>query len=196
MKIINETLNYRLHSSETLELAWFLGKYLLYLAIQIRRHGSLRCQTPPWPGGREREVKTISCRWFAGEDRADEAQKLDGSELRDRLKILAEKYPRYGYPTLQTILRTEGLAKNLKRTYLIYSEEGLEVWTKKRKKLTGPRVPIVLPTKVNARWSIDFVSDQLANGKRFWVQSKPSPFRVVRNMQLPITMPNDSIKPT
>ena len=41
--------------------------------------------------------------------------------------------------------------------------------TKRRKKLTRPRVPMAVPTQVNERWSMDFVSDQLANGRRFRV---------------------------
>ena len=65
------------------------------------------------------------------------------------------------------MLRTEGLVKNPKRTYRLYREEGLQVRTKRRKKLTRPRIPMSVPAKVNERWSIDFVSDQLANGRRF-----------------------------
>ena len=93
----------------------------------------------------------------------------DDVELRARLNALAEKYPRYGYPTLHAMLRTEGVVRNHKRTYRIYAEEGLQVRTKKRKKLTRPRLPMVLPTKADERGSIDFVSDQLANGRRFRV---------------------------
>lgn len=89
--------------------------------------------------------------------------------LRARLKELAERYPRYGYPTLHDLLRAEGLVRNPKRTYRIYREEGLQVRRKRRKKLTRPRVPLVLPTAVNERWSVDFVSDQLANGRRIRV---------------------------
>jgi len=58
---------------------------------------------------------------------------------------------------------------NPKRTYRIYREEGLQVRTKRRKKLNRPRVPMPVPNKVNERWSMDFVSDQLANGRRFRV---------------------------
>ena len=65
------------------------------------------------------------------------------------------------------MLRTEGLVKNPKRTYRLYREEGLQVRTKRRKKLTRPRIPMSVSAKVNERWSIDFVSDQLANGRRF-----------------------------
>jgi len=93
----------------------------------------------------------------------------DDTALRTRLKALAEQYPRYGYPTLHHLLKREGLVANRKRTYRIYSEEGLQVRTKKRKKLTRPRIPMILPTHQDERWSIDFVSDQLASGRRFRV---------------------------
>jgi len=84
-----------------------------------------------------------------------------------RLKALSEQYPRYGYPTLHDMLRAEGVIRNRKRTYRIYREEGLKVRTKVRRKLTRPRIPMLVPDAANARWSMDFVSDQLANGRRF-----------------------------
>lgn len=96
-------------------------------------------------------------------------QGRDDASLRSELKSLAEKYPRYGCPTLHGMLRTEGHVQNHKRTYRIYREEGLQVRTKTRKKLVRPRVPMVVPNAPNERWSVDFVSDQLANGRRFRV---------------------------
>lgn len=89
--------------------------------------------------------------------------------LRARLKSLAEQYPRYGCPTLHDMLVIEGQVANHKRTYRIYCEEGLQVRTKKRKKIVRPRVPMLVPDAVNQRWSMDFVSDQLANGRRYRV---------------------------
>ena len=89
--------------------------------------------------------------------------------LRARLKSLAEQYPRYGCPTLHDMLVIEGQVANHKRTYRIYCEEGLQVRTKKRKKIVRPRVPMLVPDAVNPRWSMDFVSDQLANGRRYRV---------------------------
>ena len=38
-------------------------------------------------------------------------------------------------------------------------------------------MPLALPTKVNERWSIDLVSDQLANGRRFRVLNIVDDFR-------------------
>lgn len=84
----------------------------------------------------------------------------DDAQLRHRLKVLAECYPRYGYRTLHEMLKQEGRIINRKRTYRIYREEGLQVRTKRRKKITRPRVPMPVPTKVNERWSADFMSDQ------------------------------------
>jgi putative transposase len=43
------------------------------------------------------------------------------------------------------------------------------VRTKARRKLTRLRIPIAVPQALNRRWSMDFVSDQLANGRRFRV---------------------------
>lgn len=91
------------------------------------------------------------------------------SVVRDRLKALAAEYPRYGYLLLHGLLKAEGLVKNKKQTYRIYTEEGLQVRTKKRKKVQRPRLPMMVPSLANQRWSMDFVSDQLANGRRFRV---------------------------
>lgn len=103
-----------------------------------------------------------SAAWRPLHDRPDKP-------LRDALKTLAERYPRYGCPTLHDMLRAQGLVINHKRTYRLYREEGLQVRTKKRKKLNRPRIPLPLPDRLNERWSVDFVSDQLANGRRFRV---------------------------
>jgi len=89
------------------------------------------------------------------------------SELVARLKALGEQYPRYGYLMLHGFLKAEGLVVNRKRTYRLYSGLGMRVRTKKRKKLTRPRIPLPAATAPNERWSMDFVHDQLANGRRF-----------------------------
>jgi putative transposase len=89
--------------------------------------------------------------------------------LRERLKALAQEYPRYGCPTLHDLLKTEGQVINIKRTYRLYREERLQVRRKRRRKLHVPRVPMLVPSSANERWSVDFVSDQLATGRRFRV---------------------------
>lgn len=87
--------------------------------------------------------------------------------VRSELKVLAARYPRYGYLILHSLLKVQGLVVNKKRTYRLYTEEGLQVRTKKRKKLTRPKQPHEVPIMPNQRWSMDFVSDQLSSGRRF-----------------------------
>jgi putative transposase len=91
----------------------------------------------------------------------------DDGPLEARLKALAQQYPRYGYLMLHHLIRAEGLVINRKRTYRIYTALGLQVRTKRRKKITRPRIPMPIPEGRNERWSVDFMSDQLANGRRF-----------------------------
>lgn len=86
--------------------------------------------------------------------------------LRDRLKALGEQYPRYGYLLLHGLLQAEGLVQNRKRTYRLYRGLGMQVRTRRRRKLVRPRVPMSLPSAPNQRWSMDFVHDQLADGRR------------------------------
>lgn len=86
-----------------------------------------------------------------------------------RLKALAEQYPRYGYLMLHRLLKTEGAVINRKRTYRLYTEPGMQVRTKRRRKLVRSRVPMAIPSKPNQRWSMDFVSDQLISGRRIRV---------------------------
>ena len=71
--------------------------------------------------------------------------------LRTRMKALAAEYPRYGYLLLHGLLKGEGLVINKKRTYRVYTEESLQVRTKKRKKLQRPRLPMEVPLNINER---------------------------------------------
>ena len=87
--------------------------------------------------------------------------------LKDALLQKAIQYPRYGYLMLHGLLNNEGLVVNRKRTYRLYTEAGLQMRTKKRKELIRPRVAMPLPATPNERWSMDFVYDQLANGRHF-----------------------------
>lgn len=82
-----------------------------------------------------------------------------------------ERYPRYGYLMLHALLQSEGLVINRKRTYRVYSELGMQVRSKRRKKLVRPRVPMAVPTQVNERCSLDFVHDQLADGRRIRIRN-------------------------
>ena len=88
--------------------------------------------------------------------------------LRERLRDLANERRRFGYRRLFILLRREGEASGINRIYRLYREEGLGVRRRKgRKRATGIRAPILVEARPNARWSLDFVHDQMANGRRF-----------------------------
>jgi putative transposase len=90
------------------------------------------------------------------------------SELRARLRELANIRRRFGYRRLFILLRREGERSSINRIYRLYREEGLTVRKPRaRRKAVGTRAPIPVEAKVNARWSLDFVHDQFANGQRF-----------------------------
>tara|TARA_Y100000815_G_C13310013_1_gene488091 strand:+ start:1287 stop:1697 length:411 start_codon:yes stop_codon:yes gene_type:complete len=64
----------------------------------------------------------------------------------------------------------EGEPSGINRVYRRYREEGLAVRKRKaRRKAIGTRAPILVETRPNARWSLDFVHDQFASGQRFRV---------------------------
>lgn len=90
-------------------------------------------------------------------------------ELKARLIELAGKHQGLGCEMLHGMLKNEGLVINEKRTQRLYKEENLQLRIRKRKKLKRPRQPIMMPIYPNVRWSMDFVSDQLSNGRRFRV---------------------------
>ena len=81
--------------------------------------------------------------------------------LMARLRVLGEQYPCYGYLLLHRLLCAEGLVQNRKRTYRLYTALGMQVRTRRRKKLVRPRLAMIVPKRPNARWSADFVHDQL-----------------------------------
>ena len=92
----------------------------------------------------------------------------DDRELREVLRGAAETHQRFGYRRLHVILRRDGHVLNHKRTQRLYREEGLSVRRRRsRKRAIGTRAPLVTEALANARWSVDFVQDQFADGRRF-----------------------------
>lgn len=89
-------------------------------------------------------------------------------ELRTKLRDLANERRRFGYWRLFILLRRDGEPSGVNRIYRLYREEGLSVRKRKaRRRAVGTRAPILVEAKANARWSLDFVHDQFACGRRF-----------------------------
>jgi len=87
--------------------------------------------------------------------------------LSARITELAMERRRFGYRRIWQLLRREGLCVNHKRVYRIYHLNGLGVKRRRRRKgLATERLPLLRPAGPNLTWSMDFVMDALASGRR------------------------------
>lgn len=88
--------------------------------------------------------------------------------LRKRIKEITEVRIHYGYRRIHTLLKREGWNINHKRVFRLYREEGLQMRNKKpkRKKSAMIRQAQIPAKALNDCWSMDFMSDQLFDGRR------------------------------
>jgi len=92
----------------------------------------------------------------------------DDAAVRARLRELAAVRRRFGYRRLHILLRREGIVMNHKKLRRLYRKERLQVRRRGgRKRALGTRAPMALPQGPNQRWSLDFLSDAFADGRRF-----------------------------
>jgi putative transposase len=88
--------------------------------------------------------------------------------LRMRLRDVATTRVRYGYRRLHIILQREGWRVKHKRAYRWYRREGLSLRLKSRKKRPSHlRVATPVAQAPHEHWSLDFMSDSFADGRRF-----------------------------
>ena len=90
-------------------------------------------------------------------------------ELRMRIREIAQSRVRYGYRMIRVLLNREGWKVGKDLVYRLYKEEGLGL----RQRPSGRRRAVVhrqerfRPTGPNQVWAMDFVADQLCDGRRF-----------------------------
>lgn len=97
------------------------------------------------------------------------ASRRDDKPIRMRIKEIAEARVRYGFWRIWILLKREGWNDNHKRIYRIYKEEGLNLRSKRprRSKSGAHRLDRLELTGVHQCWSMDFVADQLFDGRKF-----------------------------
>ena len=98
------------------------------------------------------------------------AKRGDNEELRKAIIEVAHAQPRFGYRRVHWSVRRMGFEVGLRQVRRIYAEQGLSVRRRLRRRLKPAlRRPMTPATKPNERWSMDFVHDQLADGRCFRV---------------------------
>jgi putative transposase len=81
------------------------------------------------------------------------------------MRAIAHGRRRFGYRRLHVLLKREGYVINHKKPFRLYRVEKLTVRRRGgRKRAIGTRAPMTVPID---RRSLDFVSDQLTDGRRF-----------------------------
>jgi putative transposase len=95
-------------------------------------------------------------------------RRADDAVVRARLRELAAIRRRFGYRRLLVLMRRERLVMNHKKFRRLYREERLQVRRRGgRKRALGTRTQLAIPQGANQRWSLDFLSDAFADGRRF-----------------------------
>lgn len=92
----------------------------------------------------------------------------ENEQIRIRLRELADQRKRWGYRRLHVLLEREGWQVNVKRVYRIYVEEQLIVRKRLKRRRAGAqaRVPVATPVSANEVWTMDFLHDALAWGRK------------------------------
>ena len=93
---------------------------------------------------------------------------VDDNEIIEAVSELAQKHTTYGFKKIHKRLRLMGHCWNHKRVYRIYCGLKLNLRRKGKKRLPSrDPEPLVVPSKPNECWSMDFMSDNLYEGKSF-----------------------------
>ena len=95
----------------------------------------------------------------------------DQRGLGKRIREITEARLHYGYRRIHVLLRREGWPVNVKRVYRLYREQALQLRRKvpERRVKARLRAGRTVAIRVNQVWSMDFVHDQLATGRKIRV---------------------------
>ena len=100
-----------------------------------------------------------------------ESVAAEQAPLRMRIRDLAASRVSYGYRRIHVLLRREGWKVNHKRVYRLYRLEGLRMRPKRpRRHVSGRRRETrAAAARPDERWAMDFMSDELFDGRRIRV---------------------------
>jgi putative transposase len=111
-----------------------------------------------------------ACHVIPGQRSSDRYRSIarDQTALRKRIRDLAAVRVRYGYRRLHVWLQREGWQVHHKRVYRLYQLEGLSLRLKSRRKRPS-HLRVIMPRAhaPDEHWGLDFITDSLADGRRF-----------------------------
>ena len=98
-----------------------------------------------------------------------QSQARDEQAIRKRMREIAMTRVRYGLDRIHVLLKREGWRDGRNRVYRLYKLEGLNLRSKrpKRSRSGSHRLERLDVSSIHQSWSMDFVCDQLFDGRRF-----------------------------
>ena len=95
------------------------------------------------------------------------SRRPDQGPLIARIREIAAVRVRYGCQRIHVVLRREGWRVNHKRVYRLYRAAGLSLYQRRPRRHRAAAQRVVQPaaTAPNQVWAMDFVSDQLFDGR-------------------------------
>jgi len=119
----------------------------------------------------------------------------EDEEVVEQLGRLSERHPTQGFWKLFHRMRLEGCPWNHKRVHRIYCQMGLNIRRKKKRRLPARvKEPLEIPQRINHTWSMDFMSDSLASGRKFRILNVMDDFnREALAIEVDISMPSQRV---
>lgn len=117
-------------------------------------------------------------------------------EIADLLIRLTHNQRNWGFGLCFLYLRNvKGHRWNHKRVYRIYRELELNLRIKPRKRIIREKPePLVVPEHINTRWSMDFMHDQLADGRSYRLLNVIDDFnREALAMEIDLSLPAERV---
>jgi putative transposase len=97
-----------------------------------------------------------------------QAKRPEDGPVREALQALAERNPRWGFEKMSDLLKQQHPEWNHKRIRRIYCDLRLNLRIKPKKRLPARNpLPLQQPDRANQCWSLDFMSDSFAGGRKF-----------------------------
>jgi putative transposase len=97
-----------------------------------------------------------------------QAKRLEDGPIRESLRTLAVQNPRWGFEKMNDLLKQQHPDWNHKRIRRIYCDLRLNLRVKPKKRLPARNpLPLQQPDRPNQCWSLDFMCDSFAGGRKF-----------------------------
>ena len=126
-----------------------------------------------------------------------EAKKnAENDQIADWLLRLTDNHRNWGFGLCYLYLRNvKGFKWNHKRIYRIYKALELNLRIKPRKRLNRERPePLTVPQEINQVWSMDFMHDQLSDGRTFRVLNVIDDYnREALGMEIDFSLPSERV---